>query len=167
MAVFDDNVLLSSCIFEDNTSDNNGGAIYVDSYYDINVKGKMIIKDNTSNDTRHNNLCLQEGIASTARLYSGGLYEGSYIGVSTTDDSTDFARNIAEYQKKYFHAESGKITSDVVDTVDTPVITASVFGKGSVIVIVSVVLAGLVTALAAIAVKKKGGKENENDSDDE
>ena len=109
MFVNDNNAVVADCTFEENSSKNSGGAIYVDSYYDLGVKGSVIIRNNNSEKTRHNNLCLQEGAASTARLYSGGLYDDAYISVSTTDDETDFARNIVEYQQKYFHAENGKI----------------------------------------------------------
>ena len=173
ISVYDDSVLLSDCVITDNQSKNEGGGVYVDSLYDINVKGRLIIKDNKSTDkSRHGNLCLQEGTASTARLYSGGLYEGSYIMVSTTDDETHFARGIAEYQQKYFHPETGEIEFVKKETKETKIIstdgnTASIFGRGSMIIIIAVAAAALAAALVAVAVKKKKGvAENGNDEDE-
>ncbi len=173
MAVYDDNVALASCLFAQNKAVNDGGGIVVNGKNDINVKGLMIIKDNElekNGDNKSKNLCLEIEVLGTARLYSGGLYEGSYISVG---HAYEFARNIPEYQQKYYYRDDGgKIEFKKTGTVDTPLITsessetASIFGRGSVIVIASVTAATLAAGLAAVSMKKKKG-DAEYDSDDE
>ncbi len=178
MTVNEHNVVLASCLFAQNETEKAGGAIYVNGSYSINVKGLMIIKDNKSlitstTNTRYgtHNLCLN-GIA---MLYSGGLYEGSYIGISkfSQGSNDEVAEGIAEYQQKYFHSDQKNIKFEKTGTVDTPIITtqsnetASVFGTGSVVVIVSIAVATLAAGLAALAVKKKKGvAENGNDENE-
>lgn len=153
-------VAVTDCSVIENKSKKEGGGIYVDSYYDLSVKGSVIIRDNESEDTRHNNLCLQEGVASTARVYSGGLYRNSYIVVSTTDDETHFSKNITEYQARYFHAEDGDLSFEKKDTVSTP-LYASIFGTGSAFVITGIIALGIAAIAIAIIVKKKGEKKND------
>ena len=178
MTVNEHNVALASCLFAQNETEAAGGAIYVNGSYSINVKGLMIIKDNKSlitstTKTRYgtHNLCLN----GRAMLYSGGLYEGSYIGISkfSQGSNDEVAEGIAEYQQKYFHSDQKNIKFEKTGTVDTPIITnqsnetASVFGTGSVVVIVSVAVAALAAGLAALAVKKKKGvAENGNDENE-
>ena len=178
MNVNEHNVVLASCLFAQNETEEAGGAIYVNGSYSINVKGLMIIKDNKSlitstTKTRYgtHNLCLN----GRAMLYSGGLYEGSYIGISkfSQGSNDEVAEGIAEYQQKYFHSDQKNIKFEKTGTVDTPIITtqsnetASVFGTGSVVVIVSVAVAALAAGLAALAVKKKKGvAENGNDENE-
>ena len=178
MTVNEHNVMLASCLFAQNETEKAGGAIYVNGSYSINVKGLMIIKDNKSlitstTKTRYgtHNLCLN----GSAMLYSGGLYEGSYIGISkfSQGSNDEVAEGIAEYQQKYFHSDQKNIKFEKTGTVDTPIITtqsnetASVFGTGSVVVIISIAVATLAAGLAALAVKKKKGvAENGNDEDE-
>ena len=157
--VNDDLFVLTDATITNNTAKDEGGGVYVDSYYDLCVKGLTVIRDNTSNDTRHNNLCLQEGTASTARVYSGGLYRGSEIYVSTTDDESEFSREITEYQKMYFHPEDGSIRFEKTGTVDTPLV-ASLFGNGSAIVIAVIAALGIIAAATALLIRRKRGKAN-------
>ena len=171
MTVYEDNVALASCLFAQNKAVDNGGAVFVDSGYSINLKGLMVIKDNISeHDRNQKDLFLNSSMSSRAKVYSGGLYEGSYISFNA---SGEFAENIAEYQKKYFHPISGNMDFVKTDTVQTAVIstesneTASMFGTGSVIVITIIAFAVLAVAGAAIVFKKKKGEDHRANDEDE
>ena len=167
LSVNDHNVTLASCVVAKNSAKKKGGGIYLNEGKSLNVKGQMIVRDNTTTDNivRYNNFY----IPNNAWLYSGGLYEGSRIHVGS---DTTFAKNIPEYQKQYFRSDKDNIVFEKTGTVDTPIITtesnetASVFGKGSAVVIVAVALAGIAVALATVSMKKKGDAENDNDDDE-
>ncbi len=175
MFVNDDNVVLASCLFTKNESEKEGGAIYLDDNNDLNIKGLMIIKDNNG-EGNFNNLYIHRGWATGGNnhIYSGGLYEGSYVGLSfALKQNYELVKNAVIYQEKFFHCEQPDFTikfeqkgerfdSTIITTEGTR--TASIFGKGSVIVIISIAIAALAAGLTAIAVKKKKGeKDNEDD----
>lgn len=81
-----------------NTAAKNGGGIYVDSMNDINASGKLIVTDNSVNG-KANDLCLQDGTASTAYLYCGGFYEGSSVLLCSTSTSSRLAiKGIDKFQ---------------------------------------------------------------------
>ena len=81
-----------------NSAAKNGGGIYVDSMNDINASGKLIVKDNSVNG-KANDLCLQDGKASTAYLYCGGFYEGSSILLCSTGTGSRLAiKGIDKFQ---------------------------------------------------------------------
>ena len=81
-----------------NTAAKNGGGIYVDSMNDINASGKLIVRDNSVNG-KANDLCLQDGKASTAYLYCGGFYEGSSILLCSTGTGSRLAiKGIDKFQ---------------------------------------------------------------------
>ncbi len=60
----------------------NGGGIYVDSYRDINIQGMLIVDGNKGGGGVAENLYLQDGIATNAKVYDGGLLPGSRVKIS-------------------------------------------------------------------------------------
>lgn len=181
MAVYDDNVSLISCLFAQNESEKEGGAIYLDDSYDLNIKGLMIIKDNKSNgEGNFNNLYIHRSWLPSyhdSHIYSGGLYEGSYVGLSfALNQEYELVKGTSIYQEKFYHCDNPDYRIEFEsegDRFETYILTtegsrtASVFGTGSVVVIVSITVATLAAGLAALAVKKKKGvAENGNDEDE-
>ncbi|MBQ7201216.1 MAG: hypothetical protein IJS24_07560 [Eubacterium sp.] len=81
--VNDSKVFIAGGEIKHNMADYGGG-IYVDSKYDINIQGKLIIEDNHTTSNRPSDLVLQDGIASGARAYDGGLLPGSRVGIDKT-----------------------------------------------------------------------------------
>lgn len=165
--VNDDNTSLDGCTITGNNAKDKG-AVYVDSYYDINVQGLMTVKDNTAGDTDNKNLVLQDGAASTARVYSGGLDRGSYIAVSTTGSGkVEMSKEMAKYQIQYFHPDKGSIVYEHTKNVESKLITASLFGSGSGKIIIVMISAAVISIIAAIVVKKKIGGADDDDDDEE
>ena len=158
-------VSLNNCSVINNTSAEHGGGVYVDSKYDINVQGKVVIKDNTSSG-RRDNLCLQNGAASNAYISGSGLYEGSviYIGSTKSDGKVMIAKDFSEFQRaQYIRADSGSTFIDAEKSRQvTEKFVSSVVGTGSIIAIMS----GLMLMIFAVfwvcifqakAKKKQGG----------
>ncbi len=159
-----DKVFVTGGVYQHNTAAKHGGGIYVDSMNDINVSGKLIVKYNTVN-SKENDLCLQNGSASTAYLYCGGLYEGSTVWLCSTDTGSRLAiKGIDKFQyKNYIHFDEGfaesKVISSALNSNDVRVV-ASAFGNGNIICLCGY---GLVAVALLIFVsrqdkKKKGAK---------
>ncbi|MCR4604550.1 MAG: hypothetical protein K5639_00955, partial [Eubacterium sp.] len=107
----DDGLVLSHCEITGNEAKGYGGGVFVAYKNDINVKGKVIIKDNKSTkQSTCNDLALEykTEVLGKAYVYSGGLLPGSWIGIgSTTDKSVMLAKKMAVYEMQYFHANKG------------------------------------------------------------
>jgi hypothetical protein len=65
----------------------NGGGVYVDSYRDINIQGRLIIDGNKGGGNVKENLYLQDGTATSARIYDGGLLPGSRVNIAKSGSS--------------------------------------------------------------------------------
>ncbi len=149
---------IGGCI-QYNTASKYGGGIYVDSMYDINASGKLVIKDNTVNG-KASDVCLQDGTASTAYLYCGGLYEGSSVWLCSNETGSQLAiKGIDKYQyTNYIHFDdgftAGKINSSSVSSDNIRAI-ASVLGNGNIIYICIAMLIIMITAVVTVSVKRK------------
>ncbi len=160
-----DKVFVLGGTYRYNTASSQGGGIYVDSLNDINASGKLIIKDNTVNG-RANDLCLQDGAASTAYLYCGGFYEGSSIWLCSNDKNAQLAiKGIDKFQyNNYIHFDDGFSESKVISSAlgsDDIRAMASVFGNGNIVYIC--ICIAVIIAFAVFVVKygkKKKGAEN-------
>ena len=148
-----------------NTAEQNGGGIYVDSMNDINASGKLIVKDNSVKG-KANDLCLQDGSASTAYLYCGGFYEGSSIWLCSNDTDSQLAiKKIDKFQyNNYIHFDEGfsedKVTSSTLSSDNIRAI-ASAFGSGNVIYVCACGAAIIAfTIFVARIGKKRKGAEN-------
>jgi predicted outer membrane repeat protein len=167
-------LVLTSCTVTENTtgSEYSCGAVFVKKEKNISLGGLTVIKDNKSNNGIHHDLVLDREFDEYAKIYDAGLEAGSYIGFSLIYDSKNInqtytpIRNVTEYQMKYFHAESGTLTFEKDGTLEAVIEYGSVFGEGSLTVMI-VVLAVCASALAVILIvkakrKTKGGQDNEN-----
>ena len=165
--VNDDKVFIIGGAYRYNTADEYGGGIYVDSMNDINASGKLIIKDNLSKG-KESDLCLQDGVASTAYLYCGGFYEGSAVYLCSTGTGSRLAiKGIDKFQyNNYIRFDSGftadKLTTIAVSSSGIRAI-ASVLGNGNVAYIgVSVVFAAAMIVVS-VSIKKKREREKKDD----
>lgn len=91
-----------------------GGGVYVDSAYDLNIQGKLVIQNNQTTSKERSNLCLQDGLFSSAKVYSGGLMPGSKVGLNKTKSlsSKGYTAVVGTswYQEVlYFSADRGKL----------------------------------------------------------
>ena len=91
-----------------------GGGVYVDSKRDINIQGKLIIEENKTTSNDESNLVLQDGIASSARAYDGGLLPGSRIGINKTKGLNSGYKAVIgatdyELNNGYFFSDRGKL----------------------------------------------------------
>jgi hypothetical protein len=113
-----------------NSAEGYGGGVYVDSRYDIALKGLLHIENNSGKDGR-NNLTLQDGNASRALIMNGGLYEGSHIGLSSTSSGVMYSQSISETQMRYFFDDLGSLwLRDTTSRKAAPFIS-SVFDEGA------------------------------------
>ena len=168
MEVNDNGVVLSGGSFTNNKAGGKGGAVYVEGEYDISVAGKLIIKDNDGKDN-YDNLCLEENSSHKAYVYDAGLYDGSEIWLSTSNNKNGIAgvKDVSKYQAKYFHPEKGKLEFKKTGEKEAKMITtASLFGTGSLIIILVLSCVAACAVAAAVVIKKKKGVA-ENDDDDE
>ena len=161
-AIYAEKQGLKLALFDVDISDNwayNQGAVCAKGSV-ISMKGLVTIEGNTSKNSKS-----QANLYLTDDSYIGnpGLYPGSNIMVSGAQKL--FAKEISEYQSKYFTFEVGKSDFQEEKTVDTPLV-ASLFGNGGVIVAVILAVIGVAVMIIAVFVKKKksakGGADNED-----
>lgn len=166
----DDNIALSGCEITGNSAVEEGGGVYVDGRYNITLKGKMIIKNNSSGKGQGvANLALQDQTHGTARIINAGLYKDSEVHVgSTSDKSVLLSEWMSQYQQQYFKADKGRLTTSDYRTVETKFVTSgSLFTEGGLYAVAILGGAGVIgTAALIIRQKKKkkmtqGGEEND------
>ena len=162
--------LANSAITKNNaTAGDGGGGVYVDSMYDIDVADEIVIRDNTAKG-KPNNLCLQNGVFSSAKIYCGGLSDGSYIGVSSTSSgSATVAKNVSQFQmSKFLKADNGDYGFSIKNTknVETKLYASMLSKNTSVWIIVAgvVVIAGVTGCLYF---KKRRKESEQHDATDE
>ena len=162
--------LVGSTVTDNTATGKNGGGVYVDSMDDIEVAEAVVIRDNTANGEK-NNLCLQNGTFSSAKLYSGGLYDGSYIGISSTGNgSATVGKNISQYQvNKYLHADdyARSLSMTNLREVSTPLFASVISDNISLIIIIGgvIIIAGIVLILYFKKRRKEGRKDEANDDE--
>ena len=157
------------------TGNNSGdkGAVYVSHNagrygYDISVKGLMVIANNKSGTANRANIVLESYGATHNYIYCAGLYEGSNIVFSALKSGkVEAIRNVDSYQLRYFHPESGSLSFEGKETVEAPMVTASIFTKGSLTVIFTMAGVALLAAVAAIIYKRKKPKGGAIENDEE
>ena len=158
ITAFDDSLVLSNVTITGNRAGGYGGGVFVDSRYVINLKGVVVIKDNScSKDTSCADLVLEDGKSTTAKLTSGGLVKGSWIGIGTTSQkSVMLAENISVHEMKYFHAATGKIAAREVKKIEAPMeVTSSIFGNGNFVKMLMIGSIGLVMLIVFIVFRRK------------
>ena len=167
----EDVVFVTDTITGNNAGDK--GAVYVSHNagrygYDISVKGLMIVANNTSGTANRANIVLENYGATHNYIYCAGLYEGSSVVFSTfASGKVETLRNVDGYQLHYFHTETGTLSFEGRETVEAPLVTASVFTKGSLIVIITLAGVALLAAAYAIIYKRKTMKGGEGGNGEE
>ena len=155
--------LIDSTVTNNQADGKHGGGVYVDSMRDIDIAGEIVIRSNTAKG-EPNNLCLQNGTFSSARFYSGGLYDGSYIGVSSTSGSkVTIGKNVSEYNAlKFLHADNGSrgFLMDNTKEVATPLFASMISRNVSIAIIIGgvVLIAGVIGVLICRKHRKGGRK---------
>ncbi len=162
-----DKVFIMGGTYQYNTADEYGGGIYVDSMNDLNIGGKLIVQGNTAKG-KESDLCPQHGVASTAYLYCGGLYQGSSVWLCSTDTTSRIAlKNIEKTQyNNYIHFDSGftesKVTLNTTNDTSNVRAVASAFSNGNILFICAsggLIMLFLVFLTRAKIEKKKKGAE--------
>lgn len=151
-----------------NSAAGYGGGVYVNANYStcyIGVKGLVRIYNNSGKNHR-DNLTLADGVTASAYLTSGGLYEGSKIGLSSTGQNVKYADEISRYQLEtlrcFFSDTDGSL--EIYNWSDyereAPML-ASVFSDGENIRLIIGLLLLTVCCAAAytVMIKKKKAKE--------
>ncbi len=148
---------IKDCTIKNNNAKQDGGAVYVDSRYDLKISGKCIIKDNTKGDAETvSNIYLQNGNFTRAYV-SGTPSAGSEVGLSGDGDckvgidqsennGTFFVDDSNSYHLEY---DDGKLYQKNGAT-------GSIFGSGN--TIVAVVVLVCVITVGFIVYRKKRGK---------
>ncbi len=155
-----DKVFVLGGSYQYNTADEYGGGIYVDSMYDINASGKLVIKDNISKN-KASDLCLQDGTSTTAYLYCGGFYEGSSIYLCSNETGSQLAiKGVDKFQyNNYIHFDSGfkqaKVISSKLSSDDIRA-EASILGNGNVkYIVISLCIFAIGAIILRISKKRK------------
>lgn len=163
----DNGLVIFGGTITNNKAKGKGGGVYVEGEYDISVAGKLIIKDNDGKDN-YDNLCLEENSSHKAYVYCAGLYEGSEVYISTSNNKTGFAgvKNVSEYQTKYFHADKGSLSFNKTGEKTAAMVTASLFSDGSTTALIAIGCAAVALTAAAIVIKKKKGVASDDGNED-
>ena len=167
--VNDDNVALSECEIVGNTAGKAGGGVYVDGRYNVTIRGLMIIKNNSGESAAVSNLALHNGSLGKARIINAGLYQGSEVHLGSTGSSSVLVSEwVSYYQKQYFIADKGTLTTQDSRTVNATMVTSgSIFSMNGFFAVAIVGGAGIIGAAALVVYQKKknkakeGGEEND------
>ena len=157
--------LVNSTVMDNTAKGSNGGGVYVDSMYDIDIAGATVIRGNIANGAA-NNLCLQNGNFSSAKMYSGGLEDGAFIGISSTSTSSStVAKNISLYQvSKYLRPDASThgLSMNNTKEVSTPMFASLISQNISLIIIIGgfIVIAGVIGILYYRKRRKEGRKDD-------
>lgn len=161
--------LVNSSITNNKAQSKYGGGVYVDSMYDIEVADEIVIRGNTA-DGKENNLCLQNGTFSSAKLYSGGLYDGSYIGISSTSSgSSTVAKNVSQFQmSKFMKADDNAYGLSMTNTKEVETkLYASMISRNASFAIIIGGAAVIICSFAVLYVRKLRRRGKIIDADNE
>lgn len=151
------NPTLYSMEIRNNYAGSDGGGVYVDSDNDINIAGKMVVRDN-SNKKGASNFILQDGNFSDAVFYSGGLIEGSDLRLGSTDSgNVTLGKNVSEREmRKFISLDNSSKSLEMRNTwlVHAPVY-ASIMSEHTSIIIIIAGLGVLIAAVAVLYYRKK------------
>ena len=164
--------LVDSTVTGNLAKGKNGGGIYVDSMYDIDLAGEIVIRDNAAKNAQANNLCLQNATFSSAKMYSGGLYDGTWIGISSTSGSGGtVAKNMSQFQmSKFLHADNSSLEFSMSNTTEvaTPLFASMISRNVSTVILIggAVLIVGAIVVLY-VRKRRKEGKENATQTENE
>ena len=151
------NPTLYSMLIRNNYAGGQGGGVYVDSSNDINIAGKMIVKDNIKGKGA-SNFVLQDGNFSEAKFFSGGLIEGSDLRIgSTGSGNVTIGKNMGEKElRKYVSVDNSSKSLELRNTwtVHAPVYATVISEHNSMIIIIAG-LGVLIAAAVVLYLRKK------------
>ena len=155
----------SNAYIADNNAKGNGGGVYVDSTAKLNLIGKIEITDNSRYENDHfvdNNLCLQDGVSSTAFVNNYGLESGSKIGIHSTEEDPGskgvvLSNSITEYAAREYFTPDRNATWIKLDETEekTEFYQASMIGEDAKLLIILGSVAGLMLVITVIVYIKK------------
>ena len=156
----DDDIHFINCDIHNNTAGENGGGVYLDHDADISFQGVMKVYNNKGSGGRADNVYFDP----ESRVYSGGLLEGSDIGVRSKK-SFKAVKNITQYEyDTFFTPDNGRLTTSIRSVKDET-FYASVFADKEVWFIIAmavvVILLGCVGKLVGRRIIRKH-KTDEN-----
>ena len=148
-----ENMYFADCTLTDNYAKNSGGAIFVEKSEKFNIQGLMQIYNNKNKSKRADNLFIEKG----ATLYSGGLSDGSRVGIST-NKTAECLIDITQWELEHcFFTDVGYFSVSKWRSNGNESVLASVFSGGNLIVICGVLFV-FVAAMSYGIVKKKATK---------
>ena len=158
--VNDDSVCIMDSELTNNRANGNGGAVFVDDLNDLNVQGKLVIRNNFGGKGK-DDIFLDDSLFAEAHIYDGGLYEGSELYIRTDDSSHTVLKEVSAFQLRYFRCdETGR--KMVYDTeegkIEEQKLTTSAIGTGSVLFVSASAAAALIAVVIMILVQKKKQK---------
>ena len=161
-----DTVSVQDAEITGNTAGDRGGAMYVDEMYDINIQGLLKVRNNYKTDKSRDDIFLDSIGVASAKIYDGGLYDGSEVWVLTSDSSQTVSEYISEYQQRFFYSDdsskSFSFSADSSKTLKQALITSAV-GNGKVMFIIAsaAVIIVIAAVIGILKAKKKGADRNE------
>ena len=147
---------LIDCTIEENEASENGGAVYVDSQYDLYLEGNLSIQNNTrTSDSTKNDIYLEDGTFTTAYV-SGTPSNGSSVGL-LGDGEIKVGINQSENNGSFFcDADNYHLEWSGSDIKQKSGATGSVFGNGNTLIALCVMFGiGVVGAVVLVVNKKK------------
>ena len=163
--VDDDGVFIMDAEICENTAGKHGSGVYVDELNDVNVQGQLTIRDNFNASGEKDNLYLAHVLTTEAKIYNGGLYDGSEVYVGMTDKNHTVAENISAYQTRFFFSDAdGKLLSFTADDTKTErqTLITSAIGTGNIIFIAVCSVAVIAALICVIVIGKKKQKGDES-----
>ncbi|MBR0118783.1 MAG: right-handed parallel beta-helix repeat-containing protein, partial [Eubacterium sp.] len=146
----DDDIHFINCVIRNNKAGENGGGVYLDHDADINFQGVMKVYDNMGSGNRKDDVYFDP----ESRVHSGGLLDGSNIGVRSRK-SFKILENITQYEyDKFFNSNTGSLSKKIRSTTDETFL-ASVFANKSIGIIAGIILLAIISAIAGVAAERK------------
>lgn len=143
-----------------NITGDRGGGMYVDELYDINIQGILVVKDNYKENKSRDDIFLDSIGIATARVYDGGLYDGSEVWVLTSGNQI-VSEDISDFQQRYFHGDDPSktlsFTADGSKTRSQTLITSAIGGGNVLFIIIAAAVIAIAAAAAVIVKSKKKG----------
>ncbi|HAK58065.1 MAG TPA: hypothetical protein DCP06_03705, partial [Lachnospiraceae bacterium] len=145
----DDDIHFINCDIRNNKAGENGGGVYLDHDADINFQGVMKVTDNKGSGNRTDNVYFDP----ESRVHSGGLLDGSVIGVRSRK-SFKILENITKYEyDNYFRSDAGSLSNKIRSEKDETYL-ASVFSDNYYLIMVGLLFMAIASAVAGVYSRK-------------
>ena len=156
--VCDDNVFLIDCNIKNNSCGSTGGGIYVKGKYRISIQGVMEVCNNTGSGGRADDLYLEDS-KQDATVYSGGLMDGSKVGVRTGGKDPALKNVTQQEVDEYFFTNSGSFSTSKQSEKNESYY-ATVFGNENAIIIAVFVILWAIAIFGGLRVRRSRIRKN-------